>query len=416
MLRNNAALKSSSFAKLAFLEKLLPASLLQRFIINLPFKNIEKGVLVISLAEKSYRFEGASLGAHAELIIVHPVRAYWLIKTQGELGFAQAYYEGAIDTSSLYQLMDLAFENQTVFEPLLAQGKLSFLKLLEHRKNHNSMVNSRSNISYHYDLGNDFYSLWLDKTMSYSSGIFAHKDDSLFEAQQQKYGKILNDLCIGEDSTVLEIGCGWGGFMEMALEKGAKVTGLTLSEEQKKYAQHRLQQQFLANRFDIKLQDYRLEQQQYDFIVSIEMFEAVGKEYWQQYFATLKRCLKPGGKVAIQVITISDAVVETYQNSVDFIQAYIFPGGLLPSVEQLYLLSTENGFSVEQNFDFGADYARTCQIWKHDFNNHAEILTEKGYDQAFQRLWNYYLDYCTIGFEKGHISVNQLVLSRHGDS
>ncbi len=204
--------------------------------------------------------------------------------------------------------------------------------------------------------------------------------------------------------------------MDLALANRAKITGLTLSHEQRKFAQRRLAYQHSSADYQIKLQDYRLEQQQYDHIVSIEMFEAVGKEYWDNYFETLQRCLKPGGKAGLQVITIADDQTEAYQNSVDFIQAYIFPGGLLPSVEQMHHYAEKHGFEIQSNLDFGTCYGHTCKLWKQSFNKQSKSLQELGYDSAFQRLWNYYLDYCIVGFETGHISVNQFVLARKQSS
>lgn len=411
-------LKANTAPRFSFLEKFLPVSLIEKFMLNLPFKDIQKGIINLNLLGQTHRFEGQEKGHHAELTIVNPARAYWLMKTQGELGFAQAYYEGAIETNSLYELLYVGYDNQDAFKDLLDKKAMSLFKLWQHRKNHNSLDNSRRNISYHYDLGNDFYALWLDRSMSYSSALFKPSglegpaEVSLYDAQIRKYQNIIDNLSITAGDEVLEIGCGWGGFMELALQNKAKVTGLTLSKEQKKFADQRLDAKFATDDFEIKLQDYRLEDQQYDHIVSIEMFEAVGKEYWQSYFATLQRCLKPGGKVALQIITINDKFAEEYQNSVDFIQAYIFPGGLLPSVPQLESLAHDHGFQIEKNEDFGKDYGVTCQLWKQAFNKHSEVLLDKGYDRAFQRLWNYYLDYCTVGFETGHISVNQLVLSK----
>ncbi len=344
--------------------------------------------------------------------IIDPIRAYWLIKTQGELGFAQAYYEGVIDTTSLYELFYIGQDNYSVFGDLLESKRLNLFELWRHRRNNNSLKNSKRNISYHYDLGNDFYKLWLDESMTCSSGLFDENTHTLQDAQRNKYQNILDNLEVKQGDEILEIGCGWGGFMELALENQAKVKGLTLSKEQRAFAIRRLSNQFSPADYEVALQDYRLEDQQYDHIVSIEMFEAVGKEYWDDYFQTLKTSLKPNGKVVIQVITIDDARAESYQDSVDFIQAYIFPGGLLPSVRQVGEYAAKHGFMVEKNQDFGLDYGVTCQLWKQSFNKRADSLEKMGYKKSFQRLWNYYLDYCTVGFETGQISVNQFVLSR----
>lgn len=380
----------------------------QTLLMRLPFDDIRRGSLTLSLGDKIWRFESEQAGYHAELVIRRPVRTYWLLKTRGELGFAQAYYEGAVETPSLYQLMHLAYDNHHLFESLLGTQWLGFGLLWQHRRRHNSLRNSRRNIAFHYDLGNDFYRLWLDPGMTYSSALFSDAHSDLKSAQQAKYQRILAQLQLKGGERLLEIGCGWGGLMELALQQQAEVKGLTLSVEQQRYAQERLQQSAPAGRFEVALQDYRHESGQYDHIVSIEMFEAVGKEYWQVYFAQIQRLLKPGGKAVLQVITIDEAHAQRYQNSVDFIQTYIFPGGLLPSVTQLRELGRSVGLRMTDCFAFGQDYARTCQLWKHRFNQEHEQLERIGYDRAFQRLWNYYLDYCSVGFETGHINVYQV--------
>lgn len=418
MLKTQSDLKQTSEPLVGkhhyWLPKIVPESILKFFILKLPFNKITKGSLNLNLFSQTYRFEGKFPGHHAEITILHPIRAYWLIKFQGELGFAQAYYEGAIDTNSLYALLYVGFDNREEFKALLAHKKLNFLQLIKHRKRHNSLQNSKRNISYHYDLGNRFYSLWLDKTMSYSSALFSNYNQTIEQAQLQKYQHLIDKLNIQTGHHVLEIGCGWGGFMEMAVKQGIQIKGLTLSVEQQTFALERLENlksnTSSSSNHRIDLQDYRLEDGLYDHIVSIEMFEAVGREYWDQYFQVLNRCLKPNGKAGLQVITISEKQAEAYQNSVDFIQAYIFPGGLLPSVKQLEDLAERHGFEIELNLDFGKDYAYTCKHWKKQFNLQSQALNESGYDSHFQRLWNYYFDYCTIGFETEHISVNQLVL------
>lgn len=386
----------------------LPAMAWSRLLMRLPFHDIRRGSLTLTLGEQTWRFESQQAGYHAELVIVRPLRTYWLLKTRGELGFAQAYYEGALETPSLYQIMHLAYDNRHLFSTLLGGRWLRFQLLWQHRRRHNSLSNSRRNIAFHYDLGNAFYRLWLDPSMTYSSALFSDADSDLKSAQQAKYRRILEQLQLQGDERVLEIGCGWGGFMELALQQGVQVKGLTLSVEQQRYAQARLQSAAPDGRFEVALQDYRHESGQYDHIVSIEMFEAVGKDYWAVYFEQLKHLLKPGGRAVLQVITIDEAHAERYQNSVDFIQTYIFPGGLLPSLTQLRQLGESVGLQMRDSFAFGQDYARTCELWKHRFNHEHEQLERLGYDRAFQRLWNYYLDYCSVGFETGHINVYQV--------
>lgn len=400
---------------LNLLEKMVHPSWMRSAIMRLPFSKIEKGSLNVNYHGQTYRFNSQQSGVHAELVINEPFRAYWLIKTKGCLGFAQAYYEEAIDTNSLENLLRLGLENSEPLQGLLALKWGNWRDKLLHRKRHNSLENSPDNISYHYDLGNDFYQKWLDESMTYSSALFVDENMSLQSAQKAKYQRILQQLAAdgeftGHDQSILEIGCGWGGFMEEACSAGARVKGLTLSSEQKRFAEQRLARQ--EAQFEVALQDYRLESEQYDAIVSIEMFEAVGKEYWEEYFQVLNRCLKPGGKAVLQVITIDNDLAESYQNEVDFIQKYIFPGGLLPSLQQLTTLADGVGFECTAVEDFGKDYAKTCQLWKRAFNQQSVSLEKMGYDKPFQRLWNYYLDYCAVGFDAGRISVIQMTLQK----
>lgn len=395
------------------LEQLLPTFVWQKVIQRLPFDGIRFGSLTIRYRNEAYRFEGAESGCHADLTITSLLRFWFLMKTQGELGVTQAYIEHTIDSPSLHQLMTFAHQNRESLAHLLASQKpLGWWHLWQHRRRHNSVKNARRNISAHYDLGNDFYRLWLDETMTYSSGIFRHENDSLAITQHRKYQRILDQLAIQPGDRVLEIGCGWGGFLEAAARQGAHAKGLTLSHEQHAYAQERLSRQSLDHLAQPVLQDYRHETGQYDHIVSIEMFEAVGREYWDTYFTQLQQTLKPGGKAVLQIITIDESVAEDYQNSVDFIQAYIFPGGLLPSVTQLKQLALQHHFDWQDDFAFGEDYARTLQHWHTHFNRQTSTLDSLGYDQRFRRLWRYYLDYCQVGFEQGHINVYQITLQK----
>lgn len=395
------------------IEWMIPSQLLQKFIQTLPFKHIQKGSLTVQYLGQSYRFEGQHPGSHADLEIISMLRFGYLLKTQGELGFAQAYIENSIRTASLHQLMTLAHQNREVFAQLLHHKKpLGMWHLWRHRRRHNSVSNSRRNIAAHYDLGNDFYELWLDDSMSYSSGLFLKKEESIEQAQQQKYQRILDQLPLHGQESLLEIGCGWGGFAEMATQKGIDYKGLTLSTEQQNYALNRLKALHLNKNAEVALQDYRHEIGKYDYIVSIEMFEAVGKEYWHRYFEQLQRNLKSHGKAVLQIITIDDNEAEAYQNGVDFIQSYIFPGGLLPSLEQLHQLAMDHQFEVVDQFEFGDDYATTLTHWMKQFNASSEVLEKMGYDSSFQRLWRYYLDYCRVGFEQKHISVYQITLEK----
>ncbi len=378
---------------------------------RLPFDRIQNGSLTVSIGQQQRRFTGANEGVHAELMIKQPLKFIWLFSSQGELGFAKAYADQLIDSPCLYNLLQLGAAN----EQALSDTRLGFnwfyqRFLKRHRANHNSIENSRDNISAHYDLGNDFYQLWLDPTMSYSSALFTQPELGMQQAQSNKYQRILDQLNWQAGEHILEIGCGWGGFAECAAEQGCQVTGITLSTEQQAFAQQRLQRQGLAEQAQLNLMDYRHQQGEFDHIVSIEMFEAVGKEYWHNYFIQLKRLLKVDGKAVLQVITIDDERAERYQSDVDFIQMFIFPGGLLPSKQQLYDLAAEHGFTVSNELAFGQDYARTLQCWQQTFAAQSEPLLKLGYDQRFQRIWRYYLDYCRVGFEANYTGVVQLTL------
>ena len=378
---------------------------------HLPFDRLQHGSLTVSIGDQQRRFSGTEAGVHAELIIHQPLKFIWLFSSQGELGFAKAYADQLIDSPCLHTLLTLGAAN----EQALSETRLGFnwfyqRFLKRHRSNHNSIENSRENISAHYDLGNDFYQLWLDETMSYSSALFTQPEQRMAQAQVNKYQRILNELDVQEGQHILEIGCGWGGFAERAAQQGNPVTGITLSTEQLEFAQQRMQRQGLVEQAQLQLMDYRHQQGQFDHIVSIEMFEAVGKEYWHDYFTQLKRLLKQGGKAVLQIITIEDARAERYQNDVDFIQMFIFPGGLLPSKQQLQELAQEHGFTISNQLSFGQDYARTLKLWYQDFSAHSEELLKMGYDQRFQRIWRYYLDYCRVGFESQSTDVVQLTL------
>ena len=285
-----------------------------------------------------------------------------------------------------------------------------------HWLNRNSRRGSRRNIAAHYDLGNAFYAQWLDPTMSYSAAVFdpaMGSSETLADAQQRKYARIFELIDPAPGETVLEIGCGWGGFAEYAARRGVRVIGLTLSSEQLAYAEARMQRNGLADRVDLRLCDYRDFAGQVDHIVSIEMFEAVGQEYWAGYFETLSRCLRPGGRVALQVITIDEAYFSAYAaNPGGFIQTYIFPGGMLPTQAHLRRLGEQAGLCAGAQQGFGIDYADTLAHWHRAFDAKADWLSEHGYDEGFQRMWRYYLAFCEAGFRARLIDVVQCGFSK----
>jgi cyclopropane-fatty-acyl-phospholipid synthase len=279
----------------------------------------------------------------------------------------------------------------------------------------NSKSGSRKNIHAHYDLGNPFYSLWLDPSMTYSSAWFSGDLQlPLAQAQSNKYRRILSAIDATPEKRILEIGCGWGGFIEEAAQAGCHVTGLTLSREQKKFAEERLAQQGLVS--EIRFQDYRDCKEQFDGIASIEMFEAVGENHWEQYFKTIASSLKPGGKACIQTIVIAEELFERYRSSTDFIQQYVFPGGMLPSKSVFKEYAARAGLRVDDEFAFGADYAKTLCIWYESFNRQLDQVSQLGFDEAFIRLWNFYLMYCAAGFSERNIDVVQFTLTHDHSS
>jgi cyclopropane-fatty-acyl-phospholipid synthase len=314
------------------------------------------------------------------------------------------------DSEDLAQLLTFLTINSHALEEFFHAKKFKALLLfLKSFFSKNTKRGSKKNIQSHYDLGNDFYSLWLDETMTYSSALFAGKNLSLADAQRQKYQNILEKLNPGN---VLEIGCGWGGFAAEAALGGRSVTCLTISPKQHEFALSRLQKAGLANLLKIKLQDYRNEKEIYENVVSIEMFEAVGKEYWKRYFEVLRDVLKPGGKAVLQIITIDEQVFCDYKNRVDFIQKHIFPGGVLPSKTIIQDLATKHGFEVKSQLDFGLDYAKTLALWLERFDNKINEIKNLGFGEEFIRKWRFYLCYCIAGFNAKRTDVVQFELKK----
>lgn len=329
---------------------------------------------------------------------------------RGDLGFAESYLAGDWSTDDLGALLNLLLRNkESIGEPMTGQQLLRRGANLYHRLRRNSRSGSRKNIQYHYDLGNDFYKEWLDDSMTYSSALFQGTDD-LKQAQQNKYQRILDELGEQANQSILEIGCGWGGFAEMAVDAGHHVHGITLSSEQLAYAEQRLAPYDKQAR--LELLDYRDLTETYDSIVSIEMFEAVGEQYWDTYFEVLERSLKPGGKAVLQIITIDNEHFDNYRNRPDYIQRYIFPGGMLPSPERLQQQIDKTKLVCKNQLSFGKDYARTIAEWDRSFVKALPTLKKLGYDQRFERMWRYYLAYCEAGFEQGRIDVVQLTLEK----
>jgi cyclopropane-fatty-acyl-phospholipid synthase len=319
--------------------------------------------------------------------------------------------QGEWSTPCLSALLTLGAMNQQQLSAVTRRSRFAgIMDRVRHLMNRNSRRGSRANISFHYDLGNEFYKLWLDDTMTYSSAVFAASDEALETAQQRKYQRLLDSLDAEPGAHILEIGCGWGGFAELAARQGYRVTGLTLSREQLDFAQKRIAAAGLSELVDLRLQDYRDLDEQFDHVVSIEMFEAVGEEYWPTYFETVHRVLRPGGRAALQVITIDDAVFERYRKSADFIQLYIFPGGMLPSVERFNAVAGTAGLTVRAKSFHRLDYAETLARWHRQVMAHADVLPALGYDERFLRTWRYYLSYCEAGFRTGRTDLMQATL------
>ena len=341
-------------------------------------------------------------------------RPVWRLLSSGTLGFSRSYMDGDWDSPDIAGFLELAIANEGNWEGLMSPSALlGKLALLRHKLRRNSKAGSRRNIAFHYDLGNDFYRQWLDTTMTYSSALYAHPSQPLAEAQAAKYQRIVEQLALGPDDHVLEIGCGWGGFAEHAIRaSGCRVTGLTLSKEQAAYARARLEAADLSEHCDIRLEDYRDVKGHFTKIVSIEMFEAVGEENWPVYFNRVRDLLVEGGRAIVQVITIDENRFEQYQREADFIQTYIFPGGMLPSVERFEESAQKAGLQTRDAFRFGLDYERTLLTWDRSFIAHWSTIAPLGFDERFFRMWRYYLHYCAAGFRTGRLDVVQFELAK----
>ncbi len=336
----------------------------------------------------------------------------------GDIGFAESWIEGSWSSPDLVALLTLFVDNRDAVDQVIYGtwwGRLAYR--VKHLFNRNSRRGSKKNIHAHYDIGNSFYRQWLDESMNYSSALFeGDLARPMPEAQQAKVRRALRECAVQPGQRLLEIGCGWGALAETAAaEFGAQVTGVTLSSEQLAWAQQRLVQAGLAERAELRLQDYRdIDDAPFDAVASIEMFEAVGREYWDSFFATLHARLKPGGRACIQSITIRDDLFERYVQGTDFIQQYIFPGGLLPSAEVFKTEASKAGFTVVNELAFGADYAETLRRWRVQFLSRDGQLRQLGFDARFMRIWEFYLAYCEAAFATGNTNVVQFTLQKSG--
>ncbi len=378
--------------------------------------NIPRGRVDIILPDgRHFRAEGKGPGFVAEVHVHNPDLFARLIR-EGDLGFSEAYLDGWWSTPDLMAFMDLVHdEAEEIYDGFPGQALVRAYEKLRFWLQSNSRRQAKKNISYHYDLGNEFYSLWLDETMTYSSAKFETGQESLERAQEQKYASIIDEMGAQPGDHILEIGCGWGGFAEYAAgQRGLKVTGLTISEEQYKFAVERIEKAGLSDRVSFKLQDYRDERGQYDGIASIEMFEAVGEKYWPAYFDTLRERLKPGRNATLQIILVQDARFDAYRKGVDFIQRYIFPGGMLPGPSVLRREVEKAGLSVAHSIEFGKSYGLTLRRWHETFNEKWDQVSALGFDERFRRMWNFYLTSCAATFDSGICDVTQITVTRPG--
>ena len=375
---------------------------------------LRRGTLTVTLAaHRPFTLKGPEQGPSAAITIAHPAALMRRLLWRGDLGFAESYLAREWETPDLARLLELLALNLDAYDATQRRTWLSQAWVgLRHWANRNTRRGSRRNIAAHYDLGNDFYTQWLDPSMTYSSAVF-RDGDSLEAAQQRKYAGMLDMLDASPGEHILEIGCGWGGFAEYAARRGMRVTGLTLSQEQLSYARDRIARAGLSDRVELRLCDYRDVQIAVDHVVSIEMFEAVGREYWSGYFDAIQRCVRPGGRAALQVITIDEAQFEEYASTPGgFIQTYIFPGGMLPTKTHLGELGTGAGLELTALTPYGFDYADTLSTWHARFNSCTDWLDDHGYDDRFRRMWRYYLAFCEAGFRSHQIDVVQCCYRR----
>ncbi|MFY8094108.1 MAG: class I SAM-dependent methyltransferase [Niveispirillum sp.] len=389
-------------------------SRMMRLLISLA-PSIRVGSLTIVLPDgRSHRFDGAEAGPHGVLYVRNDRLARRML-LGGKLGFCESYLDGDWTSPDVPALFEMALLNEAELDRAM-NGKawVRALNFLMHAAKPNSKSGSKRNIAYHYDLGNSFYERWLDPSMTYSAAVYAdlEQPEALYEAQQRKYAAIAARMDLQPGQHVLEIGCGWGGFAEYAAKVvGARVTGVTISQAQHDYAVARMERAGLSHLVDIRLQDYRDIREQFDRIASIEMFEAVGERYWPTYFTALHDRLKPGGKAALQIITIGEDHFEGYRKGADYIQRYIFPGGMLPSPTRLKAEVEAAGLHFDSTQSYGLHYARTLREWQGTFQAAWPDLKD-GFDSRFKRMWEQYLWYCEAGFKVGTIDVVHVGISK----
>ena len=378
-----------------------------RKIVDKEFEKILWGKIRFSfnnIFEKKYIGKSGNLESN---IIINDHSVFKDLVLRGDLGFAESYISKKWDTSNLNHLLKILLKNQQLkknsWKPNFYNKIIESVNFVLKK---NTINQAKKNISFHYDLGNNFYKEWLDNSMTYSSALFKNKQITLNEAQRQKYDSIIENLNINSSSNICEIGCGWGGFVSRSKQKiiGANIDAYTISKNQYGYTK--------LNHDNVFFEDYRKISKKYSNVVSIEMFEAVGKKYWDIYFKKLNSLLNKNGTACLQIITINEDSFSKYLNNVDFIQKYIFPGGMLPTKSILQKLFKNNGFKLYHKISFGYDYSRTLLEWKKNFNDAWPKLKSYDFDEKFKRLWNYYLDYCETGFSLDHTDVTQFFIKK----
>ena len=381
-------------------------------IANNIFSKIEYGnINVVFPSGKKIKFKGKYSGINAYISLKNFSMIIKLLR-KGAIGFAESYMDNDFTTDNLKDLLIFAEQNKPSFLKY-SKGKLLYkiIYKIAHYFNENTKIKSQKNISHHYDLGNDFYELWLDDSMTYSSGLFLLPSDDLKTSQLNKYKKIVEPMKLNNKSSLLEIGCGWGGFSTyVAKNYGLNVNAITNSKKQFEYTSKKIQKEGLNEKITLEFKDYRDINKKFDNIASIEMFEAVGIKYWPIYFKKIKECLKENGSAAFQIITINENKRKYYQKNPDFIQKYIFPGGVLPSKNQLYLITNSLGLKLDEINSFGKSYANTLNLWNEKFQNCWEQISEQGYNQRFKRMWEYYLSYCEAGFTTKATDVSHFLI------
>ena len=374
-------------------------------------KDIKYGQLeIIKHTGEVLKFGDQQSSLKAVLIIKKPNFTFNLIKG-GSIGFAESYMKNEFETDNLSNLIEITARNIKIIHKF--SGLLDF-PLINYFKNtftKNTKERSRENISKHYDLGNDFFGLWLDKTLTYSSAIFDERNKDLSNAQNNKYQKLIDLIKPNNGDKILEIGCGWGGFAEYLGKKyDVKLDCITISKKQFEYAKKRIHKCGLNEKVNIEIKDYRDLKNKYNSIASIEMIEAVGQDYLKSYFKTIKNNLSDNGKAAIQAITIDDNIFDRYKTKKDFIQKYIFPGGFLPSKGIINKYVSENGLTIKSYDSYADHYSNTLAIWRNEFNQKWDLIKKQGFDLTFKRMWEFYLSYCEAGFKSKNIDLIQFSL------